>query len=69
MTASRVIRARIPDALERQARSAHPELATFDISRLVRVGLALAAGNALPDAIEASRGNKRGPKPKAGAAA
>ena len=65
MAASRVIRARIPDALEDQARSYHPELAGFDISRLVRVGLAMAAGRTLPEAIELSKGNKRGPAPKA----
>lgn len=69
MASNRMRGVRLPDDLVTQlvteARTVDPALAGFDLSRLLRVGLYLVAGHALPEAIEASQGNKRGPAPRA----
>jgi hypothetical protein len=56
---------RVPDEFVTEVYAARPELAGFDLSRLLRAGLVYLAGRSLPEAIEASKGNKRGPAPKA----
>jgi hypothetical protein len=55
---------RLSDDLIAEAQ-ANPEVADFDLSRMLRVGLALVAGHPMSRAIELSKGNKRGPAPKA----
>lgn len=54
---------RLPDELVAKAQ-ANPELAGFELSRLLRVGLALAAGHTLPEAIKMNERKRPGPPPR-----
>jgi hypothetical protein len=62
MAATRDVHARIPEALENRARHGAPELAHMDLSTLMRVGLAVLAGDDIPAAIRTAV-RKRGRPP------
>jgi hypothetical protein len=59
---------RVPVPLESAARRGAPELAALDFATLARVGLAVLAGMAVPEAIKAVR-TRPGPKRREDAAA
>ena len=58
--------ARVPEDLEAAARAGTPELAAVDYSTLVRTGLAVLAGHALPEAITAAIACRSRPGPQPG---
>jgi hypothetical protein len=71
MAATRAVNTRISKELEMRARAAAPDvLADLASSMLVRVGLAVLAGDDLPTALQAARDARQptGRKPKAQAA-
>jgi len=68
MAATRAVNTRIPMELEMRARAANPEvLSGLASSMLVRVGLAVLAGDDLPTALQAAR-DARQPTGRAAAA-
>jgi hypothetical protein len=69
MAETRGIRVRVPESLEAAARERSPELAALDMSTLVRVGLAVLGGQAIPDAVTVAVGCRqpRGRKPRTAA--
>lgn len=64
MAAMRPVAARVPEDLEAEARARAPELAYLPLSVLLRVGLAVLAGNKLDDAIARSLSYRQPPGPR-----
>lgn len=64
MAETRRITTRVPEDLEDAARASSPELASLDISTLVRVGLAVLAGHTMSFAIHMYGDAKPGPRPR-----
>jgi hypothetical protein len=52
---------RVAPELEAAAREAVPELASADVSTIIRVGLLVLAGHQVPEALSLAK-NRRGPK-------
>lgn len=66
MPDTRAINARVSMELEQRARARAPELSDIESSMLVRVALAVLAGERLPRALRTARDDKQKPgrKPK-----
>ena len=64
MAETRSVAARVPEWLEDQARASAPELASIDLSTLVRAGLAALAGLNPREAVRVAQDaqQRRGPR-------